>query len=638
MKLYNQSKLVITCLLSFLFFSCSYNFSDDFEPNIIIPSADASNLFIIDFNENDIINEQKRLEYKFEGTTNQITLESQVFLDNDQIGSGWNDGIGNFTLFPDRYTDGEHTIKIVHKHTSGSRSIADQIQEETIETTRVFKFIVKRNPATPPAITEVRVENGSISIEWGEITSTDFENAFLNIEQKHGEKKIPLTSEMLNSKKYIDENTIIFEGNSNSRGYDSHSYATYSIVYTSEYNELKGQQRTLRYGPEWLNIKISYESNSTMKLVWEQYPLYNNFENIRFFAFGQSFLGSSNGGEKAFNETYIFGKKYSCTLRPIKDQEYPPTLSIYDITLDGNTFGTFEHNDFYSLDFVYNPITEKYYALIGEDRTGSEISYGIYEYSSSMELIRKKSIPQITSLSSIFSRKSLHLNPENYNFHIDTRNGSYEIDKNTLNVIDSHTNDRGINWWQIKRGDILFSWNNRERKIDIKNLASNNEIYSGPINFRPFLFSSYGGNLSNDGKYVHIPDYNTSIGTIYKIENDALVKITEISNSKVIFYGDTVLYSKGDEVFIHNLNTNISTSFNFGIEPKFDLDVQSQKVLAQQNGHNAIYDLSTGTLKTFFSETNKNSEPPFVNEDRDYRLHLLNNRVIHTKGIYIENY
>ncbi|WP_428742819.1 YncE family protein [Tenacibaculum sp.] len=639
MNFHKTLKLIFISFLCFYLSKCSYDFSDDYYVDIKIPSINDSEITILNFNNDEVINDETTLEYIFKGMPNQITLKSEVFLDNEKIYSDFKISKGSFTLFPSRYNDGKHIIKITHTFTSGSGSLSDQIQKEILTKTQEFSFEVKRNPSTPPSITDVIVENGSITVKWDQINGVDYDNAFLNLKFKYKEIQIPLSKLELESKKYIDKTTVLFEANSNSAYFDSYSQVTYSIGYSNQYTKLHGSSRTLKCDPNWVNVQLSYVNNDSYKLVWKKHPLYNNFEKFDIYHGTENFKASSLGGEYIINLPYAIGKKYYCVIKPIKENSSFVALSIWDLELDPNTFGLFDYNHLYSLGIVYNPINYNYYSLIAENKTDKGFTYYIYEYSGSMEFIRKKRILEDSYADSYyFTKKTFNINTINNNLHVETSNGTYEIDYVNLNIINSFVGEIYDNKRYILRGNILYTFNISNYSIEVKNILTNTLIHSQKINLPSNTFPLSGGTLSNDGKYVFIPDYVSSNGSIYKINGGSLIKISEIKASRIHFYDHLAIYQNNGTVTVLDIETNITTSFDFGVEPKIDFDLQSQKVLVQQNGYNAIFDLNTNQLKTFFSESTKHASIPFSYNDIDYIFHLLNNRLIHTKGIYFDNY
>ena len=165
-KKYLKNKIKYISIFSIvILFGCSYNFSEDNFVNIEIPSTDENFIIFKNFKTNDTINTVKTIEYNFNSSVNQNTLESKVYLDNEEINSNWNSNLGSFIVRPSRYTDGIHTLKITHIFTSGSGSIKDQVSREFLTKSETFKFVVKRKPSSPPSITSVTIENGSIKIK-----------------------------------------------------------------------------------------------------------------------------------------------------------------------------------------------------------------------------------------------------------------------------------------------------------------------------------------------------------------------------------------------------------------------------------------------------------------------------------------
>ena len=150
------------------------------------------------------------MTYTFKGKSNQFLLESNLYIDNQNIGLYIDANVGTFNINPSAYTDGIHTIRIENKYTSGSGSIADQLQNEILETKEEFKFIVHRNPSLPPNITEAVIKDGSILVKWASVNNPEYKNAYLSLKFKRKEIRIPLTKEMLELGSYVDKNTILF--------------------------------------------------------------------------------------------------------------------------------------------------------------------------------------------------------------------------------------------------------------------------------------------------------------------------------------------------------------------------------------------------------------------------------------------
>lgn len=620
--------LLISICLSIT--GCSYEFSSDNFVDISKPKAEKNIIDLNNFKNLDTINEQSQLTYTYKGKSNQFLLESNLYIDNKNVGMYVDGNVGTFNINPLAYVDGIHTIRIENKYTSGSGSLADQLHKEILETKEEFQFVVHRNPSFPPNITEAVIKDGSILVKWASVNNPEYKNAYLSLKFKQKEIRIPLTKEMLEQGSYVDKNTILFPANSNIMPDDDYLSVTYAVVFESPYTELYSSNKTISYDSSWFNIKISYYNDKSYKVKWSSYPLYANIDSFSITASPTPFLGSSKGGEYIVNSPYVFGQEYYTNVQPQSvNANYPiPSYSIYNMDLDENTFGLFDLNSFYSQDILYNPSTNKYYVLVIEKNSKGIGEIYFYEYSDKMIFIKKTYItnsyvPNSHSLQMI-------LEPISNNIYIDSSSITYVIDKMNLNIIHKYANQSDMVTY---RNGVLISWNNLTNKLKITNTVTNTIIYSGTEVHRSYL--------SRDGKYVYIG--TAANQTIYKIINNQLSKVMDVNISSINYRGfieienDTVFYTVNNKIFVVDLNTKASKSFTFGtLDPYLQFDPLSQKLLLTQNGYNGIYDLVTEQISLFRSETNKGATGEFYNEDRDYFLSLQNGRLIHSKGIYLD--
>lgn len=622
-------KITLLIFICLIITGCSYEFSADNFVEISKPKAEENIIDLNKFKNLDTINVQSQLTYTFKGKSNQFLLESNLYIDNQNIGLYIDANVGTFNINPSAYTDGIHTIRIENKYTSGSGSIADQLQNEILETKEEFKFVVHRNPSLPPNITEAVIKDGSILVKWASVNNPEYKNAYLSLKFKRKEIRIPLTKEMLELGSYVDKNTILFPANSNTPDYDDYLSVTYAIVFESPYTELYSSNKSISYDSSWFNIKISYYNNESYKVKWSSYPLYANIDSFNINISPTPFLGSSKGGEYIVNSPYVFGKEYSCSVQPqSSNANYSiPTYSFYNMDLDENPFGLFNLYPFYSQDILYNPSTNKYYVLIIEKSASGVYQIYFYEYSDKMIFIKKTYITN-TFVPNSHSLRMI-LEPITNNIYIDSAGTTYVIDKMNLNVIQKYTNQSNFVTY---RNGILKSWNNMTNQFSITNTVTNTIIYSGTAT------RSY---LSRDGKYVYIKTATDQ--TINKIINNQLSKVMDVniysnnSSGFIEIENDTVFYTVNNEVFIVDLNTKTTKSFTFGtLDPYLQFDPFSQKLLLTQNGYNGIYDLATGQISLFRSETNKGATGEFYNNDRDYFLSLQKGRLFHSKGIYLD--
>ncbi|MHB0755043.1 hypothetical protein [Polaribacter sp. M15] len=622
----------ISTFILLLIVGCSYNFSDDYFIDIERPNTDGNSIIIDDFENNDTININRTLNYSISLKDNQHQLSSKVFLNDELIASNTNADNLSFNLTPSRYEDGKHSIKIEFSFTSGSGSIRDQSQLENLTKNETFKFVVKRKPSNPPSVNNVSIENGSISIKWNKPNNHDYEEAFLHLKFKYSEKRIPLSDAALSLSEYVDTSTILLTGPENSWRQDIASYVDYSILYKSKYEELQGAPKRITFNPDWINLKISYVNSESYKIKWEAYPLYNNVKELTIGSHNTRFNGSTTGGEKIINEPYILGNKYTAS---ISFDDFSVYFLTGEIPLDESSFNFFDVDLHQIKEMIYNPFNQKYYALVFRNNT-----HYIYEYSEEMELLRQNFITNDDPYTDFIALQIFNLNPLNGNLYLETRNGSFEIDKNSLNIIEQYINtDTENSYLTILRNDILYKYNTATYKLylEVKNMKTNNIIFSGKLNARLGTFAAYGGTLSNDGKYLNIPDYVASKSTIYEISNDNLIKILDFNGTPTVkFYDNKVLYQLNKEVYLVNLDSKLSESFTSAFERgKVSYDSESNKILlTEDDGIAEIFDLQLQNSKTFNYEVRK--------DERSYQeyhyLFLQNNRLLYTKGLFFDNY
>lgn len=626
-----RKKITLLIFICLSITGCSYEFSPDNFIEISKPEIVDNIINLNNFKNLDTINVSSQLVYTFKGESRQHLLESKLFIDNQNFGISMNGNVGTFNINPATYEDGIHTIRIENKFTSGTGSIADQVQKEILNATQEFKFIVHRKPSMPPAITEATIKDGSILVKWASVNNPEYKKVYLSLKFKTKEIRIPLTKEMLELGSYTDKSTILFlyPADINNPGYDEYASVNYSIVFESPYTELYGSKKTISCDPTWFTMKISYYDNDSFKVKWSPNPLYANFNSFAMNVGTDAFLGSSKGGEYIVNTPYIIGKQYEGGAIPLNpSQNYSfPIYSFYKMELDENTFGLFNFNPYFSKEILYNPSTKHYYSLILERSSQGYFKIYIYEFSGQMVFLTKKLIDDYNSPRHEYLLFSL--DPNTNNFYVDARNSSYTIDKSNLNILKKYVDPPFTSVVSLRNG-ILSRLEYSTNQFTLTNTITNSTIFSG---------NAINWYLSRDGKYVYIK--TETYNSLFKIINNQLSKVMDINYSSYInsieIENDTMFYTVNNQVFIVDLNTKASTSFTFGtLGLSLQFDPISQKLLLTQNGYNGIYDLATKKTSLFSSETNKFATGEFSQDDRDYFLRLRNGKLIHSKGISID--
>lgn len=624
-----KKSIVLGAILTLIFLSCEYEFDSDNFIDIEEPLRQSEYIELLDFDNQDTINLERTMVYNFLGNDNQNTISSEVFLDNEKISSNWEGQSGTFNLRPRNYEDGIHTLKIEHVFTSGSGSIADQAAAEVIREFANYQFVVNRFPSTPPPVLSAEMVDGTIFVEWSTNFDDDYLNAYLNINFGSQDTQIPLTVSDLEMGVYNDTSTVLYQGNTNTPDYDQKSTVSYSILFESEYESQHGSSQSITYDPSMITVKTEFIDFESYKIKWTAHPQYANFENLVISYLGGQFTGSSQGDEYLVNTPYIIGQDYNVSMRPLGTGLFLPYYSYRGVPLESDTSENFDLDPLFIREILYEPFTNHFFALVIEDRIGSQYEFSIYEYSSEMEFIRKSN--SITHNSVRYEYLDITLNPNDQNIYIDARGDAYKMDLTSLQIVDEFVDLPQTS--ELKyRGNILVSLNYDNDLLTVTNVASNTILYSD------FSLSSGIDYLSPDGQYIKIRD-NTG-NFLYRIEGDQLVQIFDFSSTNLSgnmeIFNDQLFYATSNEIIIHNLLNNTDKSFDFGAsQQKIQYDNFSGNLLVYQSDQSAIFNLFTEEIIRFQFEENKQTTGLFNQQDRDYFMRLWDNKLIHTKGILL---
>lgn len=623
-----KKKIAYFLLTSSTLISCSYNFSPDNFIDLKQPSKNSQIIKLVNFMNMDTINVQRLMEYNFIGLQNQNTINSDVYVDDSLISSSWEGRSGTFSLKPENYDDGVHQIRIEHTFSSGSGSIAEQAGLENFKESSTFQFFVNREPSPPP-ILKAEIINGTIFVKWSTDYEMDYINANLSIKFKNSEIKIPLTNEILASGIYNDTSTVLHEGNSNTPNFDNYSSVTYAIIFENEFKNKYGSPKSISYKPSQLKTEIIFVDFDSFKFKWSAHPLYANFETFEFSYAGQKFTGSSSGGDYLITSPYIFGKEYTLNVRPSETQLPLPLYSYRNVSFKNETSNVFDINSLFVREIIYSPTTNHFYALIIEDRSGSEYDFSIYEFSYEMEFLRKSN--RITYDNVRYEYLDITLNPTDNSIYIDARGSAYKMDIGTLQILQEYK-DPPLTSELKYRGDILVRFDYSNNLVTVTNVTTNKVLYSGTS---PSSKLSY---LSPSGDYILI--YSDTGNFLYKIQDDQLVQAFDFStislNGNVEVFENNLFYSTTNEIVIFDLSTNTSKSFDFGTTQKsIQFDSFSKRLLVSQSGQEAIYNILTNQIIRFESNEYKQAIGIFNQQDRYYFMRLWNGKLIHSKGIYI---
>lgn len=347
---------------------------------------------------------------------------------------------------------------------------------------------------------------------------------------------------------------------------------------------------------------------------------------------GNSFKGNSLGGEKTINQNYVLGKEFSTSIRVTEWGTYFP---INTTPLDLSTFKYIDIKNLVIENLMYNSFNSKYYALVVEN----DNSTYLYEYSDSLEFVKKLFIANEKPRIFFGLNPTFEYNKKNGNVYVETFNTSFEVDISNYSIKSEHktTNSTVVPTF---RENILYSYDVGTYKLflEIKNIETDKVIYSDKIKAADNVFLVNPGAMSANGKFVYIPNYETEVASVYEIKNDQLELIHQFTTtSKFKFYDNEFIYKNDDNVTIVNLEKKTSMNFKSSFFKIQNYDVINQKVLLLNSDNGEIYDLRSQTSKTF-DFISRGTGQLSTRNNKEHKVFLINNRLIHTSGAYIEDY
>ncbi|WP_324027107.1 hypothetical protein QSV08_04930 [Maribacter sp. BPC-D8] len=632
--------------------ACSYNFSEDNFIELKLPSGEGVSIDFQNFSVGDTINSDKTIYYEIATEENQFGISTDIFVGTNRVENNKRSSSGQFSIRPNLYEDGEHNIIIVHEFSSGTGSISEQQGQETIIITETFSFYINRNPSTPPSITSAVIENGSIVVRWDNEIDLDYKEAFLHLKFPAYEELIALTPEMLLEGVYIDTKTILFPLDGNRPEDENSGSVEYSILLSSEFEEIFGAGATLASDPAWLEVKISFIDFESFSVTWPQHPLYNNLESYQIsllYSYSYDpvvFSASTMGGTEIINQPYNFGGDYFGNLFP--ETNYSPYIPAYRYSpiLDENTLVSIPNmvQDF-GKELIFNPDTGNYYFLAVKNGDNNSKIIAITEFSSDMQMIRKINLFEIDAFSDI-SDLEFVMDPESHNFYLDfgyrTSALTYlrqtmELDKFSLLNLREFTTEglSGANTFQL-RGDILKTWDYQSQLLTLTNVITNQVIYEVVLGENRKTDNIY---LSDNGSYMIIKQDSEDI--VYQITNN-IVTVNTVLENRIYGYSvdiyDNILYygAVGNTIRVVDLLNNqevSSISYESGDNNRrISFDPLSNKIILLQYEDCFIVDRNSGKISKFRFDITKGNE----GYGNTYTMWLTNNRLIHSKGIYAD--
>lgn len=291
-----------------LLYGCTYDFSEDSFKNIQTNNPNV-NIILTGFVDGEETSSSKMVQYSITGVGND-EFEMIIRINGTEIYRS-EKRTGKFYLFVDEIVDGEHELTIEYIFPTNSGSLADSLNGEFFTGISKYNFTVDKTLADPFGISNIDIINGSIFITLNPITDNNFDEAFLVIKNEDDFilEERPISEEDLTDLEIHDDETIFYNP----------SYAiklkNAFIEKTSEYVLLPTVKMNFTIEP------LLYRS---FKLIYNEHPLYGNFDTIGF-DYTYPFSGSSfhnlnpQGGETIINYGFYFGENIFLHFKIFKD-------------------------------------------------------------------------------------------------------------------------------------------------------------------------------------------------------------------------------------------------------------------------------------------------------------------------------
>ena len=307
MKLKIRIKTTLFAAILLLATSCTYNFSEDYFNEIQINDPSVS-IALNGFTPGEETSSSKLVQYVITGPGSEF--EMIVKIDEVEIYRS-QESTGEFYLFVDDLADGEHKLAIEYLFPTNSGSLADSLGGEYFIGGATYDFTVDKSLANSFGIASINIVQGSIYITLNPIVNNNFDEAYLLIKNEFGfvlEERL-ISQADLTDLEIHDAQTVIYNPSYAIKIKNSFVEDTSDFVFLP----------TIK-----MNFTIEPLLYRSFKLIYNEHPLYANFDTIGF-DYTYPFTGSSfhnlnpQGGETIIDYGYYFGETFSVNFKIFKN-------------------------------------------------------------------------------------------------------------------------------------------------------------------------------------------------------------------------------------------------------------------------------------------------------------------------------
>ena len=598
---------VLFVLFTLMTSSCNYDFADDYYLDLEEANPDNTNITIKSFTNGQTINSKVSFNYSYNGENPNTLKATEILIDNKVV-LRTGETKGTFIISPSDYLQGQHSLLVRYRFTSGTGSFAEKTGNENFEKSDTYYFIIDGSVSKAPNVIGVKTKNGSLIVNWTKSSNNTFDKAILYI----GSKKIELTKEQVEAG--TDTINVFIE---------TDKQLEYYISFENDVNKSIGES-VLYTVEDSSNFTITLISDSKYKLSWEDHPLYNSFDFYKISrgsmsdeSSGWKVLGSniSNRKNEIIIETKsIFGKKYEFKIEPIDNSNN----SIIDYKIKKLYLGKSFDSD--STDnIIYSSKVDKYFSIKGKHRDHTFPWY-LRIYNNKFQVEKEVLIGNKKGYSKLI------IDPLTDHIILDTSVESIVIDENNYSIIKRYSGSEYANYSltitkvSYRKGVVAIEY--KGNYLELLN-SETKELITKQQNTN---FS-----ISDDGKYVFIGK------RLYQIIDNKLSLIIDTEAtwdviSDFSFNTGKFVYcivSKDAFVTIVDLETGVKNVTNIPQCDRIWFDKINGNILYYNSKNSKInlYNPSTGDIRSLYSE-------------RYYYLtySIANNCLISRWGLYLDNF
>lgn len=298
-------KYFLLILIPFLFIGCDFQFSEDFYVNLEqnVPDSQVS---LQDFVNNQKVNASKEIRYNYLSSSKNKLYQLKVFVDQTEIFLTTTETNGQFYLYIDDLSDGNHTLKLEYIVSSGSGSLADLNNGEAYIRTDEYVFRIDKSLAEPFSIKNVEIRDGTIYVSWNQVQDTNFNEAYLIVKNEEGYvvNEQLITEADINNFQFNDTETIVYN-------------PSFAIKVKNAFQEKTSPFVALL--TDKMTFDLVPEDLEHFKLNYSAHPLYGNFDALYFEYYApnsgnREYSINPKGGELIANGSF-FGHEMFTKLR-----------------------------------------------------------------------------------------------------------------------------------------------------------------------------------------------------------------------------------------------------------------------------------------------------------------------------------